>query len=323
MIIAVTGSTGLVGSALVHALEADGHDVRRLVRREVRNQQEIRWDPAAGQIDAAGLVSVDAVVHLAGENLAAHRWTDAFKEQIRSSRVAGTRLLCEALAKCLSQDQGKGDSRIFPRGLGKTGSVPDGFGPQVLCSASAIGYYGDRGQEQLDESSPPGHGFLPEVCSEWEAATDPARAAGMRVVNLRIGVVLSAHGGALSRMLPPFRMGVGGVIGSGRQVISWIALDDLVSAIQFVLANPMLTGPVNAVAPEPATNRELTKTLGRVLGRPTILPLPAFAARLAFGEMANELLLGGARVEPKALLEAGFSFAYPRLEPALRHVLGR
>jgi uncharacterized protein (TIGR01777 family) len=297
MIIAVTGSTGLVGSALVPALEADGHRVRRLVRREVRNpEREVRWDPASGQIDAAGLAGVEAVVHLAGVNVAAHRWTSRFKDEIRISRVAGMRLLCDALA------------RLDPR-------------PQVLCSASATGYYGNRGQEPVDESSPPGRGFLAEVCREWEAATGAAREAGIRVVNLRIGVVLSSKDGALARMLPFYRKGLGGVIGSGRQVISWIALDDLVSAIQFSLTRSSLAGPVNAVGPEPVTNREFTRTLGLVLKRPTAFWMPAFIARLAFGEMADEVLLGGARVEPKALMEAGFSFACPRLEPALRHVL--
>lgn len=296
MIVAVTGSTGLVGSALVRALEADGHTVRRLVRREVRGEQEVRWDPAAGEIDVGGLASVEAVVHLAGENVAGRRWNEAFKKRLLDSRVEGTRLLCDALAQ------------LDPR-------------PRVLCSASAVGYYGDRGQEPVDESSPPGRGFLAALCQQWEAAAAAAREAGIRVVNLRIGVVLDTQGGALAKMLTPFRLGIGGVIGSGRQQVSWIVLDDLVPAIQFALASEALTGPVNAVAPEPAANRQLTKTLGRVLRRPTIMPMPAFAARLVFGEMADEMLLGGARVEPRALQDAGFSFAFPRLEPALRHVL--
>jgi uncharacterized protein (TIGR01777 family) len=297
MIIAITGSTGLVGTALVDALEAEGHVVRRLVRREARDpRHEIRWDPDAGQIDAAGLEGVDAVVHLAGENLAAHRWTAAFKQKISQSRVRGTRLLCDALARLATK-------------------------PAVLVSASAVGYYGDRGEELLDESSTPGKGFLADVCQQWEAATQPARAAGVRVVNLRLGVVLSPQGGALTQMLTPFKLGVGGVIGSGRQYLSWIALDDLVSAIRFALKTAALTGPVNAVAPQPVTNREFTKTLGKVLGRPTVIPMPAFAARLAFGEMADEMLLGGARVEPRALRGAGFEFQHSDLEAALRHLL--
>jgi uncharacterized protein (TIGR01777 family) len=297
MIIAVTGSSGLVGTALVDALEAEGQVVRRVVRRPTRGDtHEIPWDPAGGTIDAAQLSGVDAVVHLAGEGLVAHRWTGSVKDKIRDSRVQGTRLLCETLASL---------------------SVK----PAVLVSASAVGYYGDRGEEPVDESSPPGRGFLADVCQQWEAATHPARDADIRVVNLRIGVVLSAKGGALGQMLTPFRLGLGGVIGSGRQHISWIALDDLVRVLQFTLHAAALAGPVNAVAPHPTTNREFTKTLGRVLRRPTVMAMPAVAARLAFGEMADEMLLRGARVEPHALTSADFEFEHPQLEPALRHVL--
>jgi len=297
MITAITGSTGLVGTSLSAALEARGDQVRRLVRREVRDpQREIRWDPGAGQIDAAALEGIEAVVHLAGEGIADHRWTDEFKRKILDSRQLGTQTLCDALAGLQNK-------------------------PRVVVSASAIGYYGDRGEESVDESSPPGQGFLAHVCKAWEAATQPARDAGIRVVNLRIGVVLSRDGGALAKMLTPFKLGAGGVIGSGRQVMSWIALDDLMGAILFALSNSSLAGPVNAVSPQPVTNREFTKTLGRVLGRPTIFPMPAFAAKLAFGEMADEMLLGGVRVEPRALAAAGFEFQYPQLEPALRHVL--
>jgi hypothetical protein len=184
-----------------------------------------------------------------------------------------------------------------------------------------VGYYGDRGEEKIDESSPPGDGFLADVCRQWEAATQPARGAGIRVVNLRTGVVLSPKGGALAKMLLPFKLGLGGVIGSGNQYLSWITLDDLVRAVQFVIDQDSLQGPVNAVAPNPVTNREFTKTLGRVLHRPTFMPMPAFAARLAFGEMADEMLLGGARVLPKALMAANFSFAFPQLDPALRYLL--
>jgi uncharacterized protein (TIGR01777 family) len=297
MIVAVTGSTGLVGTALVNSLEAGGHVVRRLVRRPVRDgQHEIRWDPAAGQIDAGALAGVDAVVHLAGENLAAQRWNESFKAEIRNSRVRGTKLLCDALAGLSTR-------------------------PAVLVSASAVGYYGNCGEEIVDESSPPGTGFLADVCREWEAATEPARNAGIRVVNLRIGVVLSTRGGALAKMLTPFKLGLGGPIGSGRQYLSWVEIGDLVSAIEFALRNETLAGPGNAVAPQPVTNREFTKTLGQVLGRPTALPMPAFAARLAFGEMADEMLLGGVRAAPRALLNAGFVFQHPELEPALRHLL--
>jgi uncharacterized protein (TIGR01777 family) len=297
MIITVTGSTGLVGRALVDALETDGPSVRRVVRRPGNHpQNEIRWDPASGTIDAAGFSGVDAVVHLAGESVAAHRWTAAVKREIRDSRVRGTTLLCQMLAGL--------DSK-----------------PSVLVSASAVGYYGNRGDERLDESSPHGNGFLADVCHEWEAATKPARDADIRVVNLRIGVVLTRKGGALKSMLTPFKLGVGGVIGSGRQYFSWITLEDLVRAIQFALNASALSGPVNAVAPHPVTNREFTKTLGRVLRRPTVFPMPAFAARLAFGEMADEMFLASARVEPKALAATQFEFAHPQLEPALRHIL--
>jgi uncharacterized protein (TIGR01777 family) len=297
MIIAVTGSSGLVGSALVEALEADGHLVRPVVRRPVRDgEHEIRWDPAGGTIDAAELGNVDAVVHLAGENLAAHRWTESFKKEILESRVRGTELLCRTLA-----------------GLAVK--------PSVLLSASAVGYYGDRGAETIDESSPPGTGFLANVCQQWETATEPARDANIRVVNLRLGVVLSRDGGAVAQMLTPFKLGVGGVIGSGEQYISWIVIDDLVRVIKFALSAAAICGPVNAVAPQPVTNREFTKTLGRVLGRPTFLPMPASAARLAFGEMADEMLLGGAKVEPRVLVNDRFEFEYPELEAALRHVL--
>jgi uncharacterized protein (TIGR01777 family) len=299
MLVAVTGASGMVGAALVDALQADGHLVRRLVRREVRDHDhEVHWDPAAGKIDGGALYGIDAVVHLAGENLAAHRWTDSFKQQIIESRVKGTRLLSKTLAGLSSK-------------------------PLALCSASAIGFYGDRGTELVDESSPPGKGFLADVCQQWEAATRPASDVGIRVVNLRIGVVLSPRGGALARMLLPFKMGLGGVIGSGQQYFSWIAIDDLISAIQLAISDAPLEGAVNAVAPKPVTNREFTKTLGRVLRRPTVFPLPAFAARLALGEMANEMLLGGVRVEPRALRSAGFSFEYPQLERALRHVLNK
>lgn len=297
MIIAVTGSTGLIGSALVASLEAGGHLVRPLVRRPPRaDKHEIRWDPAAGTIDAVELAQVDAVVHLAGENIVAKRWTPAFKEAILSSRVKGTKLLCNTLA-----------------GLA--------LKPSVLVSASAIGYYGLTGDTPVDESSPPGTGFLAEVCKQWEAATQSARDAGIRVVNLRIGFVLAKEGGGLAKMLLPFKLGLGGVIGGGQQYISWIAIDDLVRSIQFALTTPELGGPVDGTAPNPVTNREFTKTLGRVLNRPTLFPMPAFAAKLAFGELADDMLLGSLRVLPTALTTARFEFAYPQLEAALRHIL--
>jgi len=298
MIVAITGSTGLVGKALIHALEADGHTIRRIVRRASGGSaKDILWDPKAGTIDVSPFAGVKAVVHLAGESVA-KRWTAAVKKEIRDSRVLGTTLLCKTLASLAVK-------------------------PAVLVSASATGYYGDRGDETVDESSPPGQGFLASVCQEWEAATAPARDADIRVVNLRIGVVLSPKGGALAKMLTPFKLGVGGMLGDGRQYFSWITLNDLVRAIQFALAAAAMGGPVNAVAPHPVTNREFTKMLGRVLGRPTIFPMPAFAARLVLGEMADEMLLGGARVMPRVLSAAEFEFAQPQLESALRHLLNR
>jgi uncharacterized protein len=297
MIVAITGSSGLVGTALIHALEADGHLVRPIVRRRVRpGSDEICWDPVNHAIDAAEFANVDAVVHLAGENIAAQRWTESFKQKILTSRVGSTKLLCDTIANLASK-------------------------PTVLVSASAIGYYGNRGDELVDESATSGRSFLAELCQRWEAATVPARDADIRVVNLRIGFVLSKDGGGLAKMLTPFRLGLGGVIGSGNQYISWIALDDLVRVIQFILSAAALAGPVNAVAPNPVTNGEFTKTLGNVLHRPTIFPMPAFAAKLAFGEMADEMLLGGARVEPRALNNARFEFHYPQLDAALRQIL--
>src|SRR3954452_24135401 len=297
MIIAITGSSGLVGSALVHALEGDGHLIRPVVRRLPREgANEIRWDPDRGMIDATEFASVDAVVHLPGENIAAHRWSESFKQSILARRVRGTKLLCDTLAGLASK-------------------------PSVLVSASATGYYGNRADEMLDESATHGRGFLAEVCQQWEAATVTARDVDIRVVNLRIGFVLSKEGGGLAKMLTPFRLGLGGVIGSGNQYMSWIALDDLVRVIQFTLSAAALAGPVNAVAPAPVTNREFTKTLGMVLHRATMFPMPAFAAKLAFGEMADDMLLSGARVEPRALSNARFEFHYPQLDAALRHIV--
>ncbi len=298
MNILVSGSHGLVGSALVPFLTEGGHRVTRLVRAIPRAEKgEINWDPEAGKIDAASLEGLDAVVHLSGESIASGRWTAEKKARIRDSRTKGTRLLSESLA-----------------GLAKP--------PKVFVCASAVGYYGNRGAELLRETSPPGSDFVAEVCRAWEASTEPAGGKGIRLVNLRIGIVLSAAGGALAKMLPPFRMGVGGKIGDGKQYMSWIAIDDLVGIISHALRSDALAGPVNAVTPNPVTNAEFTRTLGRVLRRPTIFPMPAFAARLAFGEMADALLLASARVEPAKLLASGYGFRFQELEPALRHLLG-
>ena len=299
MKILVTGSSGLVGRALVAFLAAGGHEVTRLVRSTPGpGAGQIHWDPNVGSIDTTRLEGLEAVVHLAGESIATGRWAAEKKARIRDSRVKGTRLLSDSLARL---------------------ALP----PSAMVSASAIGYYGDRGDDILREESGRGTGFLAEVCSEWEAATESAVQKGIRVVHLRIGLVLSAVGGALATMLFPFRMGLGGVIGSGKQFMSWIAIDDLVAGIAYALTTDALRGPVNAVAPHPITNREFTRTLGRVLSRPTLFPMPAFAARLAFGEMADELLLSSTRVEPARLSSAGYRFRYPTLEGALRHLLGK
>ncbi len=299
MKVLISGSTGLVGSTVCQLLSGSGHEITRLVRESPRSRQpEITWNPAKGELDAAKLEGFDAVVHLAGENISAGRWTEKQKARILESRVQGTRLLCETLAKLKNK-------------------------PQVLVAASAIGYYGDRGATELDETSSPGSDmFLVDVCRQWEAATEPARAAGIRVVNLRLGVVLSPNGGALAKMLLPFKLGAGGVIGNGEQYMSWIAIDDAAGAIQHAIATTTLSGPVNGTAPGAVTNRVFTKTLGKVLRRPTIFPMPAFAARLAFGQMADELLLASTRVVPKKLEETGYRFRYAELEGALRHVLG-
>lgn len=298
MNILVTGSTGLVGSAVVPFLTTGGHRVFRLVRGKAHNEQEILWDPAAGTIDASKLEGMDAVVHLAGDNIAHGRWSAAKKARIRDSRVIGTRLLSDTLSKLNRK-------------------------PRVLACASAIGYYGNRGDDVMTESSPPGPTFISEVCRDWEAATEPARAAGIRVVNLRIGVVLTPRGGALAKMLTPFKLCLGGVVGSGKQYWSWIALDDVVGAIHHAITHDELSGPVNAVAPGTLTNAEFTKILGRVLHRPTIAPLPAFVVKLLLGEMGEELLLASTRVVPNRLQETGYQFRCPTLEGALRHVLGR
>jgi uncharacterized protein (TIGR01777 family) len=303
MKIIVTGSTGLIGTALVRSFLARGDQVTRVVRRtsQIKGADGaalVQWDPAAGKIDARGLEGHDAAVHLAGENIAEGRWTESKKARIRDSRVQGTRLFAEALAGLSAR-------------------------PRTLISASATGYYGDRGDEILREDSAPGNDFLADVCRQWEAAADAARQSGIRVVHPRFGIVLSAEGGALAKMLMPFRLGVGGRIGDGKQYMSWIALDDVIEAIHHMLATETLTGPVNTVAPNPVTNAEFTRTLGRVLERPTLFHVPVFGLRLAFGEMADAALLSSARVEPARLLATNFKFAYPTLESALRHVLGR
>ncbi len=297
MKILVSGSSGFIGRALVAALAAEGHCVVRLLRGQSSADKEaLRWDPDAGVLDATALNAFDAVVHLAGENIAG-RWTAKKKARIYDSRVKGTRLLCEALAR-----------------LEKP--------PQVLISGSASGYYGDCGDAVLREDHAAGSMYLSRVCQDWEAATEAAAGRGVRVACIRLGVVLG-EGGALARMLTPFRLGLGGRIGSGRQYMSWIALDDVVGAIRHILVKPALHGPVNVVAPNPVTNQEFTRALARVLHRPAVFPLPVFAARLVLGKMADELLLASARLGPAQLLASGYGFRFPELEPALHHILGK
>ena len=298
MNVLISGSSGLVGSNLIPALKSNGHGVTRLVRREPEAGDEVRWDPSSGTIDKAGLEGHGAVVHLAGDNISKGRWTPQKKSRILDSRVDGTRVLSEALA-----------------GLDDP--------PEVMVCASASGYYGDRGNELLREESAPGDTFLSRVCREWEAAAEPARRAGIRVVNLRFGIVLSAEEGALGTTLPLFKIGAGGKIGSGRQYWSWVSIDDVMGVILHSLSTENLEGPVNVSTPEPPTNSEYTKTLGNVLNRPTLAPLPAPAAKIVLGEVADELLLASVRMEPAKLRNTGYTYQYPELESAFRHLLGR
>jgi len=296
MKIAVSGATGLIGTALRTALEQRGDDVVPLVRRQPKpGEHVVAWDPERGTIDRAGLEGIDAVIHLAGENVFG-RWTAAKKQRIRASRVAGTKLVSETLASLQRR-------------------------PATLLAASAIGYYGNRGAEPVTEASAPGDDFLAQVSRDWEAAPAVAARGGIRVVNMRIGVVLTPAGGALATMLPPFRLGLGGWVGSGNQYVSWIALDDIIKAMEHVLNRRDLTGPVNLTAPAPVTNRELAKTLGKVLGRPVLVGVPGFALSLAFGSEGADMLQSGQRVLPERLTASGFRFSFTELEPALRHLL--
>ena len=296
MNVLISGATGLIGSALVPELEANGHTITRLSRSR-SGANTVRWDPSAGTIEG-DLEGTEAVVHLAGESIAQGRWSPDKKRRILDSRVQGTRLVAERIAAL---------------------STP----PKVLISTSAVGYYGDRGDEVLTEESTPGEDFLARVCREWEAAAEPARGAGIRVVHPRLGIVLSPQGGALGTTLPIFKLGGGGKIGSGRQWWSWVTLADVVGSIVHSLTEETVEGPVNVGSPNPMTNAEYTKVLGKVLGRPTILPLPAPAARIMLGEVADALLLASQRMQPAKLEATGYSFRHPRLEGALRHLLGR
>jgi len=293
--IAVTGASGFLGSLLLPLLTTGGHRVTRLVRR-APGSGEIRWDPAGAGLDPAALGGVDAVVHLAGENIAG-RWTESRKRAVLESRGKGTRLLAEAIARA--------------------------GGPRVLVSASAIGFYGERGEQVLDEASPAGDGFLPEVVQVWEAGSEPAEAAGVRVVRLRIGLPLHPAGGVLQRMLLPFRLGVGGRLGRGGQWMSWIGADDLLGSLHHALTRDALRGVVNAVAPQPVRNADFTRELGRVLRRPTPFPVPTLALRALFGSMADEAILASTRVTPGELQRTGYDFRHATVTAALEHVLGR
>jgi uncharacterized protein (TIGR01777 family) len=298
MRILVSGSHGLVGKALISSLTSDGHEIVRLVRNKPAGPTEIEWHPNQEKIDAASLEGIDAAVHLAGESIASGRWTDEKKRAIRDSRVKGTALLSDALARL---------------------SRP----PSVFVSASAIGYYGNRGDELLTEKSAPGDDFLANVCVEWENATIPAIEKGIRTLHARFGIILDPKEGALAKMLTPFRMGIGGRIGDGKQWMSWIDIEDVVNGLKSLLGDSSVNGPVNFVAPNPVTNAEFTKALGRALSKPTLIPVPAFGARLAFGEMADALLLSSARVKPGVLEEKGFVFRWLTLEDALKHLLAK
>jgi uncharacterized protein len=298
MKIVMTGASGLIGSALMTHLNARGLQVIPLVRHPPRqDRREIYWDPAAGRIDAESLEGFDAVIHLAGESIASGRWTPAKKRSILASRVEGTKLLVRTL-----------------RSLRRP--------PQIMISPSAIGYYGDCGAKILREDDSSGTGFLAGVCREWESAAGEMATAGTRLILLRLGMVLSKSGGGLQRMLPVFRVGLGGKIGDGCQYVAWIAIDDLLGIVDFALLHASIRGAVNAVAPNPVTSHEFSKILGRVLRRPALFPVPPFAVRLMFGEMGEQVLLASARVVPARLIEAGYQFRYADLEGALRHVLG-
>jgi uncharacterized protein (TIGR01777 family) len=294
MNILITGASGLVGCALSEHLRRQGHHVMGLSRR--KNAQGDYWDPDGEIVCVSDQDPIDVVIHLAGENVASGRWTEAKKDRILKSRVQGTQTICRYLAQLEHQ-------------------------PKLLISASGVGYYGHGGDASLDEASPLGSQFLSGVCEQWEQATEPASDAGIRVVHARLGMVLSSHGGALAKMLPPFRWGLGGVIGSGQQYMSWISLDDLVGVFEWLFTDDTLSGPINVVAPQAVTNTQFTKVLGKVLGRVTVIPMPTFLAKLLFGEMADELLLTSCRAEPVELRRSGYPFKHPKLEQALSYLI--
>jgi uncharacterized protein (TIGR01777 family) len=296
MRIAITGASGLIGTELVPALRADGHEVLRLVRREPVAADEARWDPAKGTLDPAILADVDAVIHLAAPGVGDKRWSEAYKRELHDSRVVGTTTVAKAMAAAP------------PR-------------PRVLLSASGVGYYGDTGDQVVNETGQLGAGFLADLCAEWEAAAKLAEQAGARVVLLRTGLVLSPSGGLLSRMVPPFKFGIGGKLGSGRQFTPWISLRDEIGAIRFLLATDSISGPVNLCGPEPVTNAEFTRALAAAVKRPAVFPIPGFAVRIAVGELADEAALIGQRAVPKVLLDNGYQFQDTDLDQTLREAV--
>jgi uncharacterized protein (TIGR01777 family) len=298
MKIVLSGGSGLIGTALLPALQQAGHQVIRLVRSEPNGANEVRWDPTHGQLDPADLAGVDAAIHLSGAGVGSRRWSASYKQTLRDSRLKSTTLLSETLAK------------LSPL-------------PKVLIAGSAVGYYGDTGDRLTTEEDSPGEGFLADLVVDWEAASGAASGAGIRVCHLRTGIVLSPRGGSLRLQLPLFKAGLGGKLGSGQQYLSWVSIDDEVAAILFLLTAEQVSGPVNIVAPNPVTNLEFTKTLGGILHRPTIAPAPAFALRLLLNGFADEGLLSGQRLAPRVLAEAGFTFRHPHLEEALKAVLAK
>jgi uncharacterized protein (TIGR01777 family) len=294
----ITGASGFIGSHLCAFLSTAGHRVFKLVRRIPQRGDERRWDPAVGALSPEVFEGIDVVIHLAGSNIADKRWTTEVKQEIEQSRVRSTALLAQTIS-------------ALPKP------------PELFITASGIGFYGDTGSAEVDESAAPGRGFLADVCKRWEEATNPLESTKVRVVKLRLGTVLNARGGALRKMLPAFSFGVGGTLGSGKQYMSWISIEDLLGIFEYTMYTEGISGPVNAVSPNPCTNKEFTRAMGKALGRPTILPVPERVLRLCFGEMAQDALLASTRAVPKVLLNNGYSFVFPEVGPALAFACGK